>query len=605
MIKQFRNSNFLKSFLLLSVCSLSGSIVAEAQTVTLFRTGVIVLPRYSSIGAAIAATIAGDSLVLSGHTFKENNLSINKNLKLTGTTDSNGSTTIDAASMGRGIIISAGNVTLTDITVTNGKVTNGAGGGIYNYGSGILTLMGNSVVSNSSCSGIYANGGGIFSGGKLYLLDNTKITNNYSDESGGGVYAYTTFVLSGNAKISNNKTAGSGGGLFSQANGAVTITNNAMISNNTADVAGGGMYGVGTLSLNAKISNNKADFGGGIAAFNDVLILKDSAMIDNNTATTSGGGIWLNNCSMYGSDNFQITNNKIPALTGTLNFGGAIYNVNGNMTISGGKITGNQSPVATIYNSSGASARSIVLNGIHIYNPQSDGTRLPEVINSPSLASSYINFTTDSCWWGQNDITKLIVNKPGTSTGYPYSYLVLTWILNEGAPITPTMTTFPLRGDFHLNTAGIVDSLRLRTIKATFSANKGSFTPSFSYKDSTNNVRSIYKSDVTDSITITAIVDADTFRSGKILVKGLGINENQNTSNVKIYPNPATENLYINHAQKGTQLFLYSSEGRIVLQKTMNTEIEDINLSTLAKGVYILQLTDDSGNKIARQILKQ
>ncbi|MDI9319996.1 MAG: T9SS type A sorting domain-containing protein [Phycisphaerales bacterium] len=189
----------------------------------------------------------------------------------------------------------------------------------------------------------------------------------------------------------------------------------------------------------------------------------------------------------------------------------------------------------------------------------------------------------------------------------PPTKATLRWWLNDGLPIPPTLSTFKLEAYFFIEIPGIIDTLTLRSIKGNFTASKGNFAPLSSWIDTGNVVRSFYTApSISDSIEITAWIDADTFRSGKIAVKGsLSVKNVDVSSNVKIYPNPANENLYISHAQKGTQLILYSSEGRIVSQQTMNNEIEDINLSSLAKGLYILQLTDDKGNKIARQILKQ
>lgn len=589
---------------MISACVLSAGM-AEGQSVNLFRSSVIV-NSYTTVGDAIAASVAGDSLVISAHTFKESNLSINKNLKLTGTSGAGGSTVIDANLKSRALLISTGNVTIQDITFTNGRVNNDAGGGICNYGSGQLILTGNSAVTSSACTGIYANGGGIFSSGRLVISGNTIISGNSSSEDGGGVYAYGTFVLSGNAKISNNTTKGSGGGAFSRANGGSNLTDFAIIENNTAAVAGGGLYGVGTLSRHASITNNKAEFGGGIAAFNDNLFLQDTVQINNNTATTSGAGIWLNNCSMFAQGSFSISNNTIPAVTGTLNFGGAIYNVNGSILINGGTIKGNKSPIAAIYNTAATAATQINLHATHMYNPAADGTRIPEVLNSPSFSTSSILFTSDTCWWGSNDTTKLVANRPGTYSGNISSFVKINWVLNNGTPVDPSMSTFPLRAEFKMNDGSKFDSLRLRSIKGMFSASKGSFNQDNPKIDSLNFIRSIYSATSSaDTTMITAIVDADTFRTEKLAVKGLSIIDKNLSSNIKIYPNPATETIYISDAAMGSTVRIYDLQGKMLVQQTVQNTTEQIDLNKIPSGMYLVQLITTDGQKSTARIIKQ
>lgn len=605
MIKKLPKSNIFSAVLLTSSLVLGSSNISVAQSITLYRTGVIVPPFYTKVSDAISAATSGDSIVLSPHTFKENNLVIGKNIKITGTSDTSGMSTIDAEMKNRAILINTGRVFIKDLVIKNGKMMDGAGGGICNYGSQILSIEGNSKIMNCSATGIFANGGGIFSTGRLDLLGSTIVSNNTATEEGGGVYANSTFIMSGNAKVTNNKADGSGGGIFSKANGGCSINGFAEISNNEAKVAGGGLFGVGSIENQATIKNNKADMGGGIAAFNDILFLRDTAMISNNTAN-AGAGIWLNNCLLYGYNSFHITDNKIPATaTGTTNFGGAIYNVNGSLYITGGVIKGNQSPVAAVYNTAGATATIVRFNSTHFFNPKTDGTRQAEIFNSPSLPTSIINFTSDYCWWGQNDTTKLVANKVGTMSGVINTFVKLTWLLNNGVAVAPTSSSFPLSADFRLNDGSKMDSLTLRHINGTFMANKGSFAPSNKYIDTINYVRSVYTAPAaSDSINIIAYVDADTFRATKIAVRGLSIENKNIVSSIKVYPNPATQSLNIADAIIGTKVSIFSITGQLLINQTVSNNVETIDISNLALGNYILQIIDASGNKFATKFIK-
>ncbi|MCC6186832.1 MAG: T9SS type A sorting domain-containing protein [Chitinophagaceae bacterium] len=605
MTKKITSLGFAKKTLSIVALSVLAANAVHAQSVTIWRSGTIIPPTYTKISDAINAALAGDSLVLSASTFKENSLLINKNIKLLGTADTAGMTTIDAESKGRVLLITDGAVVLNNIIFKNGKISNDAGGAICNYGNKSLVITGNSKVINSSCDGIYAYGGGVYSAGKIDIAGNTEISNNNATDQGGGVYAYSTFVLSGNAVIKNNTTDGSGGGVFAQANGACLITDFSSINNNKAKVAGGGLFGVGTIARQAKITNNSAENGGGVASYNDILFLEDSATISDNTSTGSGAGIWLNNCDLYGYDNFHITNNKITGGTGTLNFGAAIYNVNGSLLVTGGVIKGNQSSLAAVYNTAGTNATTIKFNSTHFYNPKADGTRQAEVYNSPSLASSAISFISDYCWWGSNDTTALIGNRMGTYSGEINSFVMSTWLLNLGTPIVAGTSTFPLSVDFRLNDGSKMDSLTLRNLKATFTATTGSFSPASAFVDTLNYIRSTFSAPAaSDSTIITAWVDADTFMTSKIAVRGLSITESNITSNIKIYPNPASESLNIANAPIGTSINIYSFNGSLVKQITTTDKVQNINISTLATGNYLMQMITENGQKATVQFIK-
>lgn len=606
MIKKIHNFSLTKKAFIFSALSLLGSNIVHAQTVTLYRTGVIVLPTHSTVASAIAASIAGDSIVLSPNVFKENNLVISHHLKITGKSDTNSTATIDAELKNRAILINTGDVTIDNVTIKNGKINNSAGGGVCNFGTGILTITGNSIISNNSCSGIYALGGGVYSAGKLFLLGNTKVMLNSSTENGGGVYAYSTFGMYDNSELKNNKTDGSGGGVFAVQNGALNISDFAKIENNTAAVAGGGIFGVGTFSRHASVSNNKADMGGGIAAFNDAIFLEDTVNINSNIASTSGAGIWLNNCTLYGHSSFQISNNTIPAITGTTNFGGAIYNVNGTILINGGAIIGNKSPVAAIYNTSSTTGKQVKIFATHIYNPKADGNRMTEVFNSPSLTSSIIVFESDSCYWGSNDTSKLVANKPGTFSGAIGSFVKLTWLLNNGLPIDTLASGFPLSADFRMDDGSKIDSLRLRTITGHFSASNGSFTPTISSIDTDNYVRSLYIAPAAnDSIMVMAYVDADTFRSTKIKIIGLDVKEKFITNDIKIYPNPTSDYIFVKAAPKGATISIYSLVGALIDNVVVENNLTQINVSSLAVGTYILQIKTANGESLSSKIIKQ
>ncbi|KQT16512.1 hypothetical protein ASG31_13455 [Chryseobacterium sp. Leaf404] len=82
----------------------------------------------------------------------------------------------------------------------------------------------------------------------------------------------------------------------------------------------------------------------------------------------------------------------------------------------------------------------------------------------------------------------------------------------------------------------------------------------------------------------------------------LSIRENE-TEKTGIYPNPVDEILFIKSAVKYKKFNIYSAEGRLVLKG--DVEYNKINVSTLEKGYYIVELSDSSSNNVKHKILKK
>ncbi len=94
------------------------------------------------------------------------------------------------------------------------------------------------------------------------------------------------------------------------------------------------------------------------------------------------------------------------------------------------------------------------------------------------------------------------------------------------------------------------------------------------------------------------------FRVG--LRGGVGINE-ISTDNVKVYPVPTSDKLVISMSDNSayTNIQLTDMTGRIVLSQAVTGRTEQLNLSSLQAGVYIIHLRDDSGvNTYTTRIVK-
>lgn len=173
---------------------------------------------------------------------------------------------------GAGILLKAGNLTLSACTVTGnscGTNSNGAGIRVEQAGSSgsddgnSLTLNEGTVVSDNTAVG---NGGGISMGIRTNLtINNATIKGNKSGSDGAGIYltgettaAFTDATITGN---SGTGSSTKGGGIFA-AGQKIEITSGTITENGKSGVQqGGGIYLSGdvTLSLkNVAFSGNSA-----------------------------------------------------------------------------------------------------------------------------------------------------------------------------------------------------------------------------------------------------------------------------------------------------------------------------------------------------------
>ena len=134
--------------------------------------------------------------------------------------------TLRSAGVNRVITVFTGHptVTLRNLTITGGRVTNGGAGGIYNIGDMVLE---NVLVTDNRVEGISSQGGGInSSSGSSLTLVNSTVTGNYAEDLGGGIFAQGALTLT-NSTIAGN----GGGGLF--VIGTAPILRNTIVAANS------------------------------------------------------------------------------------------------------------------------------------------------------------------------------------------------------------------------------------------------------------------------------------------------------------------------------------------------------------------------------------
>jgi hypothetical protein len=75
--------------------------------------------------------------------------------------------------------------------------------------------------------------------------------------------------------------------------------------------------------------------------------------------------------------------------------------------------------------------------------------------------------------------------------------------------------------------------------------------------------------------------------------------------NISVYPNPVTETLFIDNVTTGTDLCLFDISGRMFYHTTANDKGYLLDMRPYQQGLYLLQMTDVSGYRTTRRIVKQ
>ena len=192
----------------------------------------------------------------------------------------------------------ANTVIFNGVTIQNGKIVDGLGGGIFNYAYP-TTVDGSTVISNTA---LY--GGGIFNMGTLDITNSTiggagagnRAPGNFT--AGGGIYSFDDSTTTVDASTVSANTAEAGGGICN--NGTLNVQNGSTIggagAGNTADW-GGGIWNSGTTTVDGStVSANTAEEDGGGISNNGTLTVRNGSTIGGagagNQATGWGGGIY-------------------------------------------------------------------------------------------------------------------------------------------------------------------------------------------------------------------------------------------------------------------------------------------------------------------------
>jgi predicted outer membrane repeat protein len=183
--------------------------------------------------------------------------------------------------------ISNANVSISDLTLTQGKTVGNSGGAIASTNANLTltrcVLSGNQAVS--------ANGGAIaYIGGNTQTITDCTFTGNTADGNGGAIDSPgITLNASGSTFDHNTTNNTDGGGALSIGAGTVALTN-CTFTANAADSGHGGAINsnfAATFTLvNCTVAGNSANTGGGISSVaGTTLSLANTIVASNNAAS--------------------------------------------------------------------------------------------------------------------------------------------------------------------------------------------------------------------------------------------------------------------------------------------------------------------------------
>lgn len=171
-----------------------------------------------------------------------------------------------------------GDLTLNDLTLTNGVADKGAGGAILDQGT--LTLNHTTLYLNTA-----GEGGGLYvaRGARARVTGGTFVANR-STGRGGAIANSGSLAVKG-ATITANTSTTQGGGIADNSGGTLTLTDTAV----TRNLAGTG--------------------GGGIAVFDKGTVTVSGGRIRENTSRTGAGGVYLAGGSLSLAPGLDIRDN--------------------------------------------------------------------------------------------------------------------------------------------------------------------------------------------------------------------------------------------------------------------------------------------------------
>ncbi|MFI8824104.1 right-handed parallel beta-helix repeat-containing protein [Streptomyces sp. NPDC053431] len=204
-----------------------------------------------------------------------------------------------------------GDLRLGGLTVRNGRLSTGYGGGVW-----------------------------VHDGGRL-SVDRSKVVHNYAHDGGGGIASASSTVSFSNSDLMYNVSTGDGAGYLDYPQSVTTFRNSTVGGNTALSGQGGGIEVDGRLTVSdSRVVENAAGAdGGGIMIAPDANVTLTNTVVRSNSSAAIGGGInTYGTLQMTGGEVFanRVTEGAIDSRQG-----GGIANRGGSVTLNSTRVTNN------------------------------------------------------------------------------------------------------------------------------------------------------------------------------------------------------------------------------------------------------------------------
>jgi len=228
----------------------------------------------------------------------------------------------------------------------------------------------------------------------------------------------------------------------------------------------------------------------------------------------------------------------------------------------------------------------------------------------PSITNQVVNVTVFKFWEGATTIKGIVENNEVDGVGF--AELVAGHAYQINTPSTPTGLTITPHTDhntisWNASTAGTYPIGGYRVFRSTSTNGYWKYlatTTSLTYDDYTATQDSAFYYTVTSFDNQTA-----TSASGYASPMVVGIKDiSSNNGSVKIYPNPANDQVTIDIAAFATGsnpiVELLSIDGKLLKIQRITKSKTQLNISALPSGIYVLKVRDNKG-LVVKKIVKE
>lgn len=242
------------------------------------------------------------------------------------------------------------------------------------------------------------------------------------------------------------------------------------------------------------------------------------------------------------------------------------------------------------------------------------------MFNQPAVVSNA--FLVGIEWSGLSDGFGIVSTTDGDANGADLSYEMmedgLWYSVLSSWELDVDLGIFPFVGEITESDAEILsfsfpedNSLALiNSGQATVNSfvNKGSdltnLTPTIVVSPGAQ--VSLTTSDFSSPVEFSVEASDGTTKNWTITVVESTVNVTSNQlSNVLVFPNPVSNELYFDQIQGVEKIDLVTLSGQLVYSKTIRSNSSTLNMKNLESGIYIIRLYSNNGTAIFRKVIKE